>query len=86
MRTEKFAPTVVALPAELPVVHFEALAAQMHDSESRRLIGRLAKSLMNFWTETGPALVRESRQKAMHPDHPKAEGLRELGLEPFLGR
>lgn len=86
MRTDKFAPTVTELPVELPVVHYEAIASEMHDTESRRLISRLLRSLLNFWTETGPALMRESRQRAMHPDKPKADGLRELGLEPFLGR
>lgn len=86
MRTKELAPTLNNLPDELAVAHYEAVAAGLRERESRRIIHRCVLGLLNFWTETGPALIRESRQRAMHPDKPRAESLRELGLEPFLGR
>jgi len=72
------------LPKELPVVHFERKAERLRREEGNRLLQEALNFLLRVWTGSEARIARAPRQQAMHPDHPKAEALRELGLERFL--
>lgn len=84
MDTKRLTPTQETLPAELPMLRYERLAARLRDQAVTVFISRLGEQLMDLWIKGAPATMREPRQQAMHPDKPRAESLHELGLERFL--
>jgi hypothetical protein len=84
MRTTTPTQKLDLIPEELPVLHYERLARRLRAEAEQRLADKWLEALLNFWTSTGPALMRETRLRALQPDTQKPERARDLGLEPFL--
>ncbi|HRE16566.1 MAG TPA: hypothetical protein PLW86_05785 [Rhodocyclaceae bacterium] len=84
MDTKYLTPTSAALPEELPLLRYERDAQRLHDQALLLFTAWIGRRIAAFWMEEAAQPAREPRQSAMHPDKPKAENLRELGLERFL--
>ena len=84
MRNKTLKPAIKVSPEDLPVLFYEAKALRLHADALRLLTRRLGQGLMTFWLNSTATGDRVSRFEALHPDRPKAEVLRDLGLQRFL--